>query len=146
MVWYDDLENCDYFGDYLGPEAANSFLAVGWLERGHDFTSGNIDKEIYDRLCELFQDPFQPGIFAGPHMCDLCQWQFSEKFGGVHNLFVPNGETIFVCPELILHYIDAHWYEPPASFCEAVMACPPIRSMDYKKLLLKSGGRVLLNK
>lgn len=142
MTWYKDLENCDYFP--LGPEAANSLLAVGWLERGHDFTSGNIDKEIYDRLCELFQDPFQPFFSPGVHHCDLCQ--FSEKFGGVHNLFVPNGETIFVCPELILHYIDAHWYKPPASFCEAVMACPPIRSMDYKKLLLKSGGRVLLSK
>jgi hypothetical protein len=115
MTWYKDLENCDYFGT----KAANSLLAVGWLERGHDFTSGNIDKEIYDRLCELFQDPFQPVISAGLHICDLCQ--FSEKFGGVHNLFVPNGETIFVCPELILHYIDAHWYKPPASFCEAVM-------------------------
>ena len=146
MAWYEDLENCDYFGDYLGPEAANSLLAVGWLERGHHFTSGNIDKEIYDRLCELLQDPFQPGIFMGIHECELCQWQFSVKFAGSSNLFVPNGETIFVCPELILHYIDAHWYKPPAIFCEAVMACPPIRSMEYKKILLKSGGRVLLNK
>ena len=142
MTWYKDLKSCDYFG----AEAANSLLAVGWLERDHDFTKGNIDKEIYDRLCELLQDPFQPGIFMGIYECDLCQWQFSSKFAGSSNLFVPNGETIFVCPELILHYIDAHWYKPPAIFCEAVKACPPIRSMEYKKLLLKSGGRVLLNK
>ena len=75
MAWYEDLVNCDYFCDYLGAESANSLLAVGWLEIGHDFTKGKIDKEIHDRLCELLQDTFQPGILMGPHILNISPLQ-----------------------------------------------------------------------
>ncbi|GEP45279.1 hypothetical protein BGE01nite_45700 [Brevifollis gellanilyticus] len=41
----------------------------------------------------------------------------------------------------ILHYIGAHWYQPPPEYIAAVEACPPQRSAAYLKLLLSSGGR-----
>jgi hypothetical protein len=44
-----------------------------------------------------------------------------------------------VAPSLILHSMDAHEYAPPAAFCEAVLACPPMRSMDYLRAILKNG-------
>jgi hypothetical protein len=51
---------------------------------------------------------------------------------------------IYVAPVGILHYIAAHWYKPPMAFVEAVMACPPMQSMAYKRELLANGGRVLM--
>jgi hypothetical protein len=57
------------------------------------------------------------------------------------NLFVPCGELVYVAPLLIVHYMNAHGYGPPLEFCQAVLACPPMRSMEYRKAFLASGGR-----
>ena len=43
---------------------------------------------------------------------------------GANNLFVPGEGLIYVAPSMIAHYIDAHAYDPPAVFWEAVMKCP----------------------
>ena len=37
--------------------------------------------------------------------------------------------------------MDAHGYSPPAEFQQAVMDCPPMRSMDYLKAILKNGPK-----
>ena len=137
MASYNDLTACDYFGD----EHSSALTAVGWLESGSGHRKGKSDFETYERLMVLFQDPWQPFVFAGGHYCSLCQ--FSGPLGCT-NLFIPDGTKIFVCPELITHYIASHHYLPPASFVAAVMACPDIRTMEYKRLLLESGGRELV--
>ena len=62
---------------------------------------------------------------------------------GAANLYIPHNGKIYVCPELITHYINAHHYEPPQEFCEAVLACPLMDSMEYKRLLIVCGGGVL---
>jgi len=49
---------------------------------------------------------------------------------GILNLFVPGTGIVYVAPKLILHYIDAHEYQPPAEFCDAVLACPPMGSVE----------------
>ena len=38
---------------------------------------------------------------------------------------------MYVAPQLIVHYIDAHDYRPPGVFCAAVEACPPLGSAAY---------------
>ncbi len=76
----------------------------------------------------------------GLHECDLCQFA-GER--GKANVFIPYRGKIYICPELITHYINAHHYQPPAIFCEAVLACPPMDSMAYKRLLIECGGKVL---
>jgi hypothetical protein len=80
-------------------------------------------------------------MFCGMHECDFCQFQ-----GGVggNNIFIPHNGKIYVCPELITHYINAHQYLPPNEFIEAVSICPPMRSMDYLKKMLENGGRDLV--
>jgi hypothetical protein len=55
-----------------------------------------------------------------------------------------NGSFIFVAPELILHYIDAHAYQPPMEFSQAVLACPPVPSTAYLEGVSANGGGVLL--
>ena len=136
MTWYADNSKCDYF-PFPGNE---SLLAIGWLERGREFNTGSVDSAVYDRLEELLRDPWQPVASAGPHACNLCR--FRQDTHGSANLFVPGDGAIFVCPELILHYMNAHGYAPPREFCSAVLSCPDTRSMEYKKALLKNGLKI----
>jgi hypothetical protein len=137
MAWYEDLSPCGYFG----PERTACLRAVGWLECGRQFRTGSVDAEVFKRLVEMCKDPWEPGIFMGLHRCNLCLY---DGRTGMRNVFVPAGEVIFVCPELITHYMNDHGYRPPDEFCEAVLACPPMRSMPYLKALLASGGGPLI--
>ena len=44
-----------------------------------------------------------------------------------------------MAPSMIAHYIDAHAYEPPAVFWEAVMKCPEMSSDAYGEALILNG-------
>ncbi|MDB4759755.1 hypothetical protein OAG34_00930 [bacterium] len=137
MTHFDDLTECDYFG----AECCQSLRAIGWLIKDKPFTTGKMDSDAFAKLKELMQDPWQPMITLGVHECELCQF---DAPCGNGNLFVPNGNVVFVCPELIVHYIAAHHYLPPVDFITAVTNCPLTSTMQYKKLLLESGGRTLV--
>jgi hypothetical protein len=136
---FDDLTPCDYFGT----EFAEFLRAVGWLAWAKPFALGAVDRRVYDRLVEFQKDPWQPSIAMGHHACDLCQHE-AEALGR-NNLFIPGNGFLYVCPELIVHYVNVHRYAPPVEFCEAVLASPPMGSMNYLKAVLANGGRALVN-
>lgn len=132
-----DLTPCTYL-----PVADHSkILAVGWLEGDVEFPTERIAVDLYDKLCALSYNPWQPFVSAGAHVCTICQ--FSGASGSA-NFFVPDGDVVYVAPELITHYIAAHSYLPPREFLDAISACPEMRSKEYKKLLIKSGAYKLL--
>lgn len=138
MTAYEDLQPLDYFGE------CESLLAVGWLGREKPFPTGPTHRDVYARLQLLLENPWQPSISLGVHPCELCQ--FGGEAFGTSNLFVPFRGSLLVCPELILHYMNAHAYQPPKDFVDAVMACPITRSAEYRTLLLANGGRSLLRR
>ncbi len=88
----------------------------------------------------------------GWHDCDFCRVSsgprqltldnVSVDLGNT-NLFIPAGDRLLVAPSLILHYIDAHEYSPPTEFCDAVLACPEMRSMDYLKMIRRAAPPAL---
>jgi hypothetical protein len=136
---------------------------VGFLRRGESFDAGDVDENVFERLCELTQNPWQPWACAGIHHCDLCRFTgnsvgtyYKRRPGGIVgpgypvsaasstvDLWVPGDGFLWVCPTNVTHYIDAHSFCPPSEFCEAVLRCPPLRSMDYLKAVLANGGRKL---
>jgi hypothetical protein len=136
MAWFSDLSPCTYFAH------AAVLRAVGWLESGKEFQIGKVDRRVYDKLVELSREPWQPVTCAGLHSCDLCGYEPISH--GVNNIFIPGKGLLYVCPELIVHYMNAHGYRPPAEFCDAVLVCPPMRSMEYLKAVLDNGGRALM--
>jgi len=138
MSWYADLAPCDYFGH----EHAGNLRSVGWLERGQPFRQEAIEAEVFKRLQELLKDTWSPIVSPGAHACDLCR--FDPEAHGSCNLFVPGDGFLYVCPALICHYINAHGYAPPAEFCRSVLACPDMRSMEYRQAILANGGRDLI--
>ena len=137
MTYFTDLSRCTYFGD----DIADSLVSVGWLSGTNEFARGNTPAEAYSKLTELFLDPWQPKVTCGTQHCELCQ--FDLPSGNV-TLFVPDGSRIFVCPELMMHDMANHDYQSPLVCLDAVLNCPPTRSMEYKRLLLDSGGRSLI--
>jgi len=136
MTSIADLSPCHYL-----PLDCAVLVAVGWLGEDSKFACGSVSPEFFDKLKRLCVDPWQPVVAAGWHSCELCQFDaphFSD------NVFVPYQGQIFVAPVAIIHYIAAHRYLPPQVFIDAVVACPPMRSMEYKKALLSNGGRSLV--
>lgn len=145
MAWFEDGAPCNYLGAELTP----SLRAVGWLAKRKPFTSRPLDRRVHDKLEELRQGFLEApwrwhllNLCFGYHHCDLCPEDHGAK--GVTNLFIPDPGFIFVAPELILHYIDAHAYQPPPEFCQAVLACPPVPSKAYLEAVAANGGGVLL--
>lgn len=131
-------------------DAGFELVAVGWLERGEVFGTGAVTAEFFGRLCDHVSNRWVPPFAtAGFHACGLCQFGNAESSYGEHRysslskgeVYIPDGSRIFVSPVSILHYVDCHFYQPPADFMEAVMSCPRQRSAAYLELLLASGGR-----
>ena len=149
MTYFEDLSS--YYGD---PYASRNILAVGWLERGRAYQKGAVEEEVVAALVKLLVDPWQPAVAGGWHACSFCR--FSGGPGmlvykgtkirmGSANLYVPGDQCVYVTPSLIAHYMDAHEYAPPQPFCQALLACPPMRSMAYFRALLASNeGRFLV--
>ena len=138
MAWFSDLSSCAYFGE----EFAGALKAIGWLERGREYPVGRAEQSIYRKLVALRREPWQPMVSMGVHECDLCQY---EGEIGSANIFIPANGFLYVCPELITHYMNAHGYLPPDEFCEAVLSCPEMRSVAYMKAILANGGRPLVS-
>lgn len=130
-MWIEDLAPFS-----LLPSDAKT-VAVGWLERGMPHATGPVDRRVYDALVELRKNPWQPFASAGTHACTLCQFEGEQ---GAACLFIPAEGVVYVCPELIVHYVNAHGYAPPEPFSRAVLACPAMRSMPYFKAIRASGG------
>ena len=141
MTYFEDLSRCTYFSGH--PE----LIAIGWLDDKHPYQRGRaIERSVFDALGALLKDPWQPFAMAGVHNCAFCRFSggcgvvdvgFSKVYVGATNIFVPFGTAVFVAPSLVLHYIDAHEYEPPDVFVKAVLECPRMRSTEYMALVRK---------
>ncbi|MEP7123733.1 MAG: hypothetical protein ABJE95_22585 [Byssovorax sp.] len=143
MAYYEDLGPCDYFGPING-----QLLAVGWLDREHAISKGQVTPQFFESLARLVANVWQPFVLAGRHPCEFCIFtggpsevqvgDISVSVGAA-NVFVPTAEGVYVAPSLVLHYIDAHEYAPPDAFRRAVEACPEMRSMAYLKAIRQHG-------
>jgi hypothetical protein len=135
MTWQEDLKPDTYF---LRDKPHPKVIAIGWLERHRPYTQGPTPREVVDRLVEIAKNPWQPFCLMGVHECDLCQYDGPMESS---NLFIPAASgTLYAAPAMIVHTISTHWYQPPEVFCRAVMACPPMRSQEYRLALLACAG------
>jgi hypothetical protein len=97
--------------------------AVGWLDAAHPFPKGVAAPEVLAKV-QAFARAWGESVralgwpmMAGRHTCDLC-----GRARASGNFAVPHGAVLFVCPEMIAHYIADHGYLPPTEFQQALMA------------------------
>jgi hypothetical protein len=135
MTAIGDLQPCTLVGNGAG------FPAIGWLGRGVTHATGPTPRDVFERLSKLCERSWQPFASAGGHKCELCQFEPPMMTGMV---FVPGQGCIYIAPLRIIHYMSTHWYQPPDVFIRAVLACPSMGSMAYKRAILSNGGRDLV--
>ena len=116
---------------------------VGYLSREHDYPKGETSDLMFDRLTSLVR--LDLVSWVGYHDCDLgiCASNQTElywrgmKIPGYCScdILVPNRTVVYMAPALILHYIRAHQYLPPACFLEAALTCPEPGSDEYLRAI-----------
>jgi len=131
---FKDLSVCSYFSQPELPQ----LIAIGWLERGYEYATGDVTPELVPRLVELRVMRSSPWnrVFVGGHRCSLCG---SADSFSMRNLLVPGPDVIYVTPEGIIHYVMSHRYRPPNEFVAAALAAPPAGSAEYYAALSRNG-------
>jgi hypothetical protein len=148
MSFFADLSPCTYFGDEFTPY----LRAVGWLSRDEPYTKGEVSELFFERLCQLLQNHWKMFQFLDTHECEFCrftggygdvffQGKYKIKATSSTNILIPGKGFIYVAPDSIAHYIDAHEYCPPEDFCQAVLECPDMETNAYVKAMLRNGGK-----
>lgn len=103
-------------------------LPVGWLSIAHDYQKGPVARPLLDKLTYLavFKSI---NFMRGAHRCELCDdgEPVAEKDGAVRSLgsaevWLPGDNVLYAAPNLIVHYISVHRYQPPQSYLDAVDA------------------------
>jgi hypothetical protein len=114
----------------MSPES-QAIRAIGWLHPDHPYSKGEVAPEFLARLKEFVARRVYGAdeVYSGPHTCEFCR-----KATGMQNLAVPSRDLLFVAPEMVVHYIEEHRYQPPAQFVEAVLRSPLPDTIDYRML------------
>src|SRR6185369_530883 len=128
-MWIADLSPLD---------GSERMVTIGWLGRGNTYPVGEVPLNVYRKLAALLAEPGRPAASGAIQPCDLCVYE--PERAGTMNVFVPGDQRVYVAPELILHYMNAHRYQPPEEFCKAVLSCPRMGMSEYCQVLLTAGG------
>lgn len=126
MSWFPDM------GTATMIDRGDRVLAVGWLSDSKPFPVGEMSPEFLARLKEFCRrwgdglDSLAWGDFVGMHRCELCRACMASG-----NIGVPAGGKLFVAPEMIAHYVEAHRYAPPSEFVTAVLSAPLPGTREY---------------
>jgi hypothetical protein len=148
MAFFADLTTYVYgaFSPSYAPERDEPWpgvpvVNVGWLDAEHPFPTGLVPPEVLARLSD--QARVRVRQTRGYHFCELC---VRDLGGGSHVQSLDSGarndlyeslpresaefrirgiDVVYAAPQLVLHYIAAHQYLPPAEFCHAAMTSAP---------------------
>ena len=122
---------------------------VGFLWFRHSYPKGKVQPLVFERLVALVEKPL--GYYCGYHKCNLGSCAFTEGLRGQptfryrerilglgsSDILVPGEDAVYNAPNLILHYIRQHRYQPPECFCAAVLKCPEPDSAEYRERLIQ---------
>jgi len=105
----EDLEPYTY--NYY-TQVKKNVLGVGWLDETRPFNKGEVPEEFIEKLKKAKRVNFTKGW----HDCPFC-----GKAKGSHEIMVRYNNKIYMAPELIVHYIEEHNYQPPEEYINAVL-------------------------
>lgn len=123
MAYFPDLSPYAYRGI-----SHPGVVHVGWLDRIHPFPKGSVENRLIEKMKLLAEKPVE--LTRGKHICELCfkppdfvvdfrdKWVAQRSSNG--EIRVVYGGVTFAAPLLIVHYIEEHYYLPPAQFLKAI--------------------------
>jgi hypothetical protein len=116
---------------------------VGWLEPGHAFNQGQVDEAFTRKLTTLMnrRNPAKVHVnmIRGVRPCALCGADVFDQLDpsgdlliGSSEIWIPSGDKKgwFAAPSMLLHYVVAHAYLPPAEFIAAAMTFRVDEALD----------------
>jgi hypothetical protein len=124
VVYFKDLSPYAFLPDDAGS------LTVGWLEAAHEFSTGPAPPGFVDRLASLAVRHVVNRT-RGWKGCPFCNESYPVEID-LEGIRYPIGDAeirvagrcgvVYAAPTLIVHYVAAHGYQPPADFVNGVMA------------------------
>ncbi|MBF5044521.1 hypothetical protein FGE12_19135 [Aggregicoccus sp. 17bor-14] len=115
---------------YALPRSLPRVLNVGWLSAAHSFPVGEPPSGFAERLRRCVVE-CSVNRMRGVHACELCGDPMArqsvvidsrEVWLGSSEVWLPApGGGALAAPDLVIHYVEAHDYLPPAVFVDAVM-------------------------
>ena len=125
-----------YFPDLSRREIARggiTYCNVGWLDRNHDFATGEVPQPFLDVLGEMLR--FPAVRHRGWHHCEFCGPRAAagappqavadpcsdHRGDGVIEIPI-TWNFAYAAPSLIGHYVVHHGYRPPDEFINAAIA------------------------
>ncbi|MEQ1571109.1 MAG: hypothetical protein ABMA64_36100 [Myxococcota bacterium] len=128
---YEDLSP---YSEQLGFDA-RGIVNVGWLDASRIYPTGRIeDSTFWTKLgwLTLHARAFSARAVSPCPICRTVSATWEGQRLGLAELWVPSASTdVFVCPDLISHFITEHFYRPPQIFVEAVLQYPPSLARDW---------------
>jgi hypothetical protein len=121
-MYFPDLTPCEY--NIPEPQG----FSVGWLDKAHGFPRGVVPSGFVERLAEICSRPVVQ--HRGFHVCEFCDFEPDPTFavqraaGALSSAVirvVGRDGRVYHSPVMIRHYVEAHSYQPPPEFVEAVM-------------------------
>lgn len=125
-MYFEDLSPYTYLVG--GGRTLPSVKNVGWLARGEPFPRGTTDKSMLDKLKDLCSNPDAAvNQTRGFHECPFCMETIDLQYNGQQTplgsaeIWVTDSNgTFYAAPDLVVHYVEAHGYMPPAEFMNAL--------------------------
>lgn len=129
-MYFPDLAPCSY----NIPEPKG--FSVGWLDKAHGYPRGPVPPGFVERLIEICGRPVVR--HRGFHVCEFCDFEPDPTFarqkaaGALSSAVirvVGRHGGVYHSPAMFRHYVEAHGYQPPREFLEAVMEeeCDSVR-------------------
>lgn len=143
MSYQKDLSIHQYSPCPYGP-----VLAVGWLDKDHPFTVGEVPLSVFDRIDELLKT--RENIVSrmrGIHILNikkppLKETDFLKRYGNPPSFPLATGEFHFLkdgvyyaAPVMVYEYMRVYGYRPPVEFLDAVLFGEIITENQHFELL-----------
>lgn len=117
-------------------------LAVGWLHRSRPFPTGATGDDLLAALLPFCYEENLVCAVRVPRRCPLCneivppvERDGQRTLPGTGEIRVLGENDIYAAPDLILHYVSTHNYQPPREFVQAVLLGPPAGAPEHRALV-----------
>jgi hypothetical protein len=143
-MYFEDLSVYEYKLPFQMPVIEN----VGWLGQDKNYTKGDVEVTILNRLRGLiFDNDDRVSVIMNRmrciHPCPLCGEREVKitngsdyEYLGAAEILIPNarGELFYAAPTLIYHYIVTHGYKPPKKFLQSLLELDTRHEFDAQNV------------